>query len=90
MTSKSVEIGLFAEKNTLAKYTASETNLVGMYLGIYMMGPKVGDFMSMTMARNIATAYRSPISASDYSGPEHDGDRIFPATAGQIVAHNRS
>ncbi len=37
--------GLFKDKPTLAGYTASETNLSNEYLGIYMMGPKVGDFM---------------------------------------------
>ena len=39
------ESGLFKEKRLLSGYVASETNLKGEYLGIYMMGPKVGDFM---------------------------------------------
>jgi predicted ABC-type ATPase len=36
--------GLFTEKPTLAGYTPNELNLSDEEIGIYMMGPKVGDF----------------------------------------------
>ena len=37
--------GLFVEKPRLGQYTPSELNLKSVTLGIYMFGPKVGDFM---------------------------------------------
>lgn len=37
--------GLFAEKAALAAYTPNELNLQSEARGIYMFGPKVGDFM---------------------------------------------
>jgi hypothetical protein len=37
--------GLFEEKDKLGGYLPNETNLNEVKLGIYMMGPKVGDFM---------------------------------------------
>lgn len=37
--------GLFVEKPRLGQYTPSELNLRSSTLGIYMFGPKVGDFM---------------------------------------------
>jgi hypothetical protein len=37
--------GLFSEKAKLQGYLPNETNLNETKLGIYMMGPKVGDFM---------------------------------------------
>jgi GNAT superfamily N-acetyltransferase len=37
--------GLFVEKPRLGQYTPNELNLNSVTLGIYMFGPKVGDFM---------------------------------------------